>query len=538
MLRNIPSMLRRLARLLRPPRRSGSVADCRSSTACPTGPNQAGVRDYQLELDPTRPIAIGRHGTETDTDVLPLAFGTDGRMAVPLECGDFILTPELLLESETTLELSVHVDSRTTGSVEIHCIHEGDPESQDVALATICLDALEGEVNANVSLRGLLSDSITVRLSRLQGGSGPLHLQALRVSTPDRSRRVNALSSYVFRMRNEISNFSGDAYRHQMYGDQPIIEEQFNLARSTPIGSSEEAEQFRHSMRARVDERLSKLYPAEGEVSFNFALRALGILLPHQPPNFFLRASKLRERGPLKVLSILSGAARVEEQLLAYCGAGVEITLIDASPDLIERAAARFKASHPDAAVACLVGDINEGLPGSGCFDIILCVSALHHVANLELVLSQVNARLAEHGEFWSIGEQIGRNGNRLWPDALRAANNAFAQLPDRLRKNAHTGLLDVVVSDRDFSIGCFEGIRSEELETLLEAHFLPEHVYKRNAFLWRLVDATYGDNFVLSNDEDVRHLKDLVAAEAMHWVSGGRSTELHGVYRKKFIAS
>ena len=338
-------------------------------------------------------------------------------------------------------------------------------------------------------------------------------------------------------MRNEISNFSGDAYKHEMYGDQPTTEGQSSLVRSAPIASLKEAEEFSRSMRNRAEDRLSTLYPTDGEVSFNFALRALGALLPHQAPNFFLRASKLRERGPLKVLSILSGAARIEEQLLGYCGSGVEITLIDASADLIERAAARLKVAHPDAVVDCLVGDINEGLPGSGCFDIILCVSALHHAANLELVLSQVNARLAEHGEFWSIGEQIGRNGNRLWPEALQAANNAFARLPERFRKNAHTGNLDAVVSDRDFSIGCFEGIRSEELETLLEAHLLPEHVYKRNAFLWRLVDATYGDNFVLSNDEDVRHLKDLVVAEAMHWTTGGRSTELHGVYRKKFVA-
>ena len=70
----------------------------------------------------------------------------------------------------------------------------------------------------------------------------------------------------------------------------------------------------------------------------------------------------------------------------------------------------------------------------------------------------------------------------------------------------------------------------------MLEAHFVPEHVYKRNAFLWRLVDATYSDNFDLRRDDDLRALRSLVVAEAVHWATGGRSTELHGVYRKKTL--
>lgn len=132
----------------------------------------------------------------------------------------------------------------------------------------------------------------------------------------------------------------------------------------------------------------------------------------------------------------------------------------------------------------------------------------MHHVANLEGVLSQINARLAEQGEFWSIGEQIGRNGNRLWPETRRHADLAMAMLPERLRKNAHTGRIDATLDARDFSADCFEGIRSEELEAMLEAYFTPEHVYKRNAFLWRLVDTTYVDNYSLASAEDVSHLK------------------------------
>ena len=111
-----------------------------------------------------------------------------------------------------------------------------------------------------------------------------------------------------------------------------------------------------------------------------------------------------------------------------------------------------------------------------------------------------------------------------------------FAAMPERYRLNAHTKKIDSAIDDRDYSIGCFEGIRSEELEGFLERYLVPDVVYERNAFLWRLVDATYSDNFRLSEEADVTLVKQMVASEFVHWATGGRATELHGVYRKKTL--
>lgn len=110
-------------------------------------------------------------------------------------------------------------------------------------------------------------------------------------------------------------------------------------------------------------------------------------------------------------------------------------------------------------------------------------------------------------------------------------------RLPDRYRRNAHTGQFDHALPNRDFSVGCFEGIRSEESESLLERYFVPVQVYKRNCFLWRMIDATYTDNYDLRNADDVEVLRGLVVDELVHWASGGRSTELHGAYRRKEVA-
>lgn len=54
--------------------------------------------------------------------------------------------------------------------------------------------------------------------------------------------------------------------------------------------------------------------------------------------------------------------------------------------------------------------------------------------------------------------------------------------------------------------------------------------------FLWRLVDATYVDNFDLGRADDVAWVRHLVVDEVVHWARGGRATELHGIYRKKTV--
>jgi hypothetical protein len=50
------------------------------------------------------------------------------------------------------------------------------------------------------------------------------------------------------------------------------------------------------------------------------------------------------------------------------------------------------------------------------------------------------------------------------------------------------------------------------------------------------MMDVVYSDNFDLGSSRDVADLKALVLAEAVHWASGGRSTEMFAVYGKKFI--
>jgi len=514
--RHTPGMLQKLVDRLQGRRSSGEAGRQRVA-------EETATDDFQMQL------WGGRRAPSPDlkgASVVGLEGELTGLFAVSLGPGQAVTTPPILVSSEHRLHLKV-VGPPAEAAIEVQ-VAEG---TSGANWKTLC--AASAPAGLDIDLSAMAGSVCRFRAIRPGGRAGSCLLQAFAVCAAHRRARLNALSDYAFRLATEVQNFSGAAYTHAMYGAGGAQGDS-GTVRAASAGSSKNREAAAAELRTSTLTRLAMVDPMTGEATFNYAMRALGMLLPMNPPDFFKRARDLNAMRPLKMLSICAGAARVEEQVLLHCESRVELTLLDASQDLISRAAARLGQSAPTHSISCLVGDINEGLPGEGKFDVIICVSAMHHVADLEAVLFQINERLEPEGEFWSIGEQVGRNGNRLWPDAFRDAELEFEKLPERLRRNAHTAKVDSHLTDKDFSIACFEGIRSEELEEKFERHFIPIDVYKRNAFLWRLVDATYSDNYRLDNAEDLGHLRDLIAAEFVHWSLGGRSTELHGVYRKK----
>ncbi|MBN3782355.1 class I SAM-dependent methyltransferase [Burkholderia sp. Ac-20345] len=441
--------------------------------------------------------------------------------------GQKITSDPIKIGDEHIVDISLCVPSSGNhASISLRCV-EGDRDAS--ALSTLYIPKSKPNVRHDFRISLAAFSGKTLRLEMVVG-EGRVGISRFLVCASDSISRMNALSNYAHRLQNEVSIFS-NAYNHSMYGaatDEPAnssaIEKHWN--------TDSREESFLADQEAIIRGKILPVSPVEGESVFGFAQRCLGNAIPLSAPNFHHRTAALRRGRPIRVLSLCSGAARIEEEIFKSAVEPVELTLLDACDELIKRAAARM--SHERHQVRCLVGDINSGIPHYGEFDVIVCVSALHHVANLERVISQINECLAPDGEFWSIGEQIGRNGNRLWPETLKAANQAFSRLPAQYRKNSHTAKIDESISDDDFSTGCFEGIRSEELEVMLDRFMIPVDVYKRNCFLWRLTDTTYCDNFDITSPKDLAHLKDLIIAEAMHWISGGRGTEMHAVYRRK----
>ena len=275
---------------------------------------------------------------------------------------------------------------------------------------------------------------------------------------------------------------------------------------------------------------------ADGENVYQYAHRVLASLIPTRPPNFPKRIRFVHEREdrPVRILSLCSGAAGIERRLIADAGCPVEITLFDLNEKLMQEAIAALSSVVQTSAVLGDINVISAEQFGTLTFDIAMFVSGLHHVVEIEHVLQTVIELLVPNGEFWIIGEAIGRNGNQLWPEALDAANRIFSLLPERFRHNALTGRVDSTVPETDFSARSFEGIRSEEIESLLLRYLDPVELWRRNCFLWRLLNPAYFHNYDLRSEEDRYIVLSLVAAEYNLWKRGGRPAESHSVYRRR----
>jgi SAM-dependent methyltransferase len=365
------------------------------------------------------------------------------------------------------------------------------------------------------------------KLAVVKWVAGPNDHISLLTARRHRSRRI----------KTTVEQFNV-AYDHEMYASRTANGRRegassLSLLTNIPSGPRTKSED---PITAEFLLSLPSAKVADGEDVYQYAHRILQRLIRIQAPNFPKRIRSVHEgeARPVRILSLCSGAAGIERWIIANAGRPVEITLFDLNEKLMQKAAESLPSI---AQVSGILGDVNAISVeqfGNMTFDVVVFVSGLHHVVEIERVLQTSAELLLPNGEFWIIGEAIGRNGNQLWPEALEAANRIFSLLPERFRRNAFTGKIDSTVPETDFSANSFEGIRSEEIEPLLLRYFDPVEMWRRNCFLWRLVNPVYYRNYDLKNEEDRYIVLSLVAADYNLWKGGGRPTESHSVYRRR----
>lgn len=365
-----------------------------------------------------------------------------------------------------------------------------------------------------------------------ESSNDSLAISDLCIAREDRLPILKARSFHELRARNEIEHFSS-VYRHSMYSTMQNKHAENAAAGYRPIRKLESSANSPNDNPINND--VIDLKPVSGESPYGYAARLLSACIPQSPPNFVERLKSMTEGGRIiKVLSLCSGAARIEASYSSQVGPNVEWSLLDINVDLLGLASMQFNSGIK---LDLIEANVNDLVSSGEKWDVILCVSALHHIVELEKLIKFCHASLNENGEFWSIGEYVGKNGNRLWPDAREEANKIFRKLPERYRFNRHTNQLDHEIPDNDYSVGCFEGIRSENIEPVLDRWFQPVDVYRRNCFLWRLTNLAYSDNYDIMALEDQEWIKHMVMAEAHHFQTGGRGTELFGVYRPRLLS-
>jgi SAM-dependent methyltransferase len=443
-----------------------------------------------------------------------------------LLAGETGRTPLIRLGPDTTVSMEYAAAVRTISddglTVTLAIEHSG--RSEEILTAPVTNQG-KGVREFRASLGHLAG--VDARLS-ITVGAGPLQ---------DSSSDWLALLSFVVAPAEQVSLQRARAFRRTRYEnemahfasvyDNALYDERDRRARGEGIA----APAILPAHRSKKQPEPFGLLPGpnEGEHVHHFGSRLLATMIRTPAPDFAARLQALYTGEPIRIASLCAGTAQIEAALIREAGVPVDLTVVDISDALLDRA--RSYMPH-DVSLRALIQDVNKIELEPDGYDVVMCVSAIHHAVELERIFSMARRALGHSGELWLIGEQVGPTGNRLAPSDYEAANAEFHIIPPQLRRNARTGRIDADLPNTDLSEATFEGIRSDEIETVVGPFFAPIHVYKRNCFLWRMVGLDYAQNYDLANPHHVTDVHRLARADFAHQASGGWATELHGAYR------
>lgn len=211
------------------------------------------------------------------------------------------------------------------------------------------------------------------------------------------------------------------------------------------------------------------------------------------------------DRSYVRALSLGSGNAELEiplaQRLLSKGFTNFTIVCTDINDDML----ARGRASTSRAGVEAHIGfkhlDFNYWHP-EGRYDAILANQCLHHVVELEHLIASIDRALTADG-YLLVSDMIGRNGHMRWPKALRLVEELWSELSDSYKYNHQTGELERAFINRDCSVGCFEGIRAQDILPLLLQRFDYDLFLGFANIVDPFIDRAFGHNFDADNDTD-----------------------------------
>jgi len=255
--------------------------------------------------------------------------------------------------------------------------------------------------------------------------------------------------------------------------------------------------------------------------AFSFAQQLVRQRVLKKPINYKMRMMEKAKYKKLRVLSLCSGSANLEASLIKGIEDRIDLTLFDINADLLHCAASKFTDLL---GINTICGNANEIELPSNAYDIVICVSALHHIVELEYLTESICDCLVPGGEFWNIGEYVDYEGARLWPESYDAANKIFRSLPERLRIN-HVRYGKAAVDDNlpnpDCSLNTFEGIRSTEILPVLSTRFKAVQIDRWSTIIWRILGPAYVPNYNIESEKDRSIVEKIVAKDIEYFLSG-----------------
>ncbi|WP_299779158.1 class I SAM-dependent methyltransferase [uncultured Formosa sp.] len=248
----------------------------------------------------------------------------------------------------------------------------------------------------------------------------------------------------------------------------------------------------------------------------------------------YLLNTILKNKKDLKLLSLGSGECYHEIEL-AHQDNFNKITCVDFTPIRIseaKKAAQKEKLKN----IEFVCADIENYNIQKNYYDIVLFNASLHHLKNVESLLSKkINYCLKDAG-LLIINEYVGPSRLQFTKFQLKKINEAIITIPKKFRKNFNSsiyknnfsgpGIIRMIIADPS------ECIDSENIMPTIHKHFetIIEKPYGGNILMNVLKDISH--HFIVLNDEKKEVLDKLFLLEDDYLIHNN-SDFIFGVYKK-----
>ncbi len=135
-------------------------------------------------------------------------------------------------------------------------------------------------------------------------------------------------------------------------------------------------------------------------------------------------------------------------------------------------------------------------------YDIVFSNQSLHDIWNLEGLFAAVRRSLRSNGLF-IVSDMIGRNGTRLWPEAVEALKPWWQELPESYRFNRVTQRQEHEFINRDMTAQGLGSVRSQDILPLLLERFDCMFFFPYGNIIFAFIDRCFGHNFNAEADWD-----------------------------------
>jgi SAM-dependent methyltransferase len=218
-----------------------------------------------------------------------------------------------------------------------------------------------------------------------------------------------------------------------------------------------------------------------------------------------------------------------------------QLVAVDLNPGIYVEAQRRATSEGLNVQFRSL--DLNYVDIRAGSFDVIYAHASIHHVLNLEHFFSKLHSGLTARGRL-VILDIVGKTQVLFWKENVEFAATLIKRMPRRYRPAVGKRLWRHVWFDpyriltryaEPAEQGGMEGIRQEEIESVMSKWFRPIKLARYNAYMRLICTNPYlGARLDPDQDRDREYLEELIRLELQQIESRKlRPTEVFGVFER-----